>query len=78
MTYEKLKEISQEYSRQGYINILEGLSNDELLETYKVVNDVLINAIDVDMNEIFMFQDDINLVIVSRWVEGQEDKQRSY
>ena len=73
MTYERLKEISKEYSRQGYINILEGLKDEELYETYKAVNDALINALDVNMNEIFMFQDDINFAIVNRWVEGQEE-----
>ncbi len=77
MTYERLKEISKEYSRQGYINILEGLKDDELYETYKVINDALVNALDVNMNEIFMFQDDINFAIVNRWVEGQEDKHES-
>ena len=76
MTYERLKEISKEYSRQGYINILEGLKDDELYETYKAINDALVNALDVNMNEIFMFQDDINFAIVNRWVEGQEDKHK--
>ena len=76
MTYERLKEVSKEYSRRGFFNIVNNLTNEDLLETYKVLKEELLKeSIDEDeMLDIFMLQDDIDCIIVSRWVEEHEKK----
>ena len=75
MTYERLKEISKEYSRQGYINILEGLKDEELFESFKSLSDAMLKDHPIsneEMKEILMLQEDVNFVIVQRWVEERD------
>ena len=76
MTYQRLKEISEEYSRQGYINILDNLKDDELLEAFKSLSDAMLQdeVTNDEMTDILMLQDDINFIIVQRWVEEHESK----
>ena len=75
MKYERIKEISKEYSRQGYINILDGLSDEELLEAFKSLSDAMLKdhpLSNEEMKEILMLQEDVNFVIVQRWVEEHD------
>lgn len=73
MTYERLKEVSKEYSRRGFFNIVNNLTDEDLLETYKVLKEELLKESigDDEMLDIFMLQDDINCIIVSRWEIGR-------
>ena len=77
MKYERIKEISKEYSRQGYINILDGLSDEELLEAFKSLSDAMLKdhpLSNEEMTEILMLQEDVNFVIVQRWVEEHDGR----
>lgn len=79
MTYEKLKEISQEYSRQGYINILNNLKGEELLEAFKSLSDPMLKheVSSKEMTDILMLQDDIILLLFKDVLKEKDKKETS-
>ena len=72
MTYENLKRLKKEHSRDEYLKILSQLADYDLVDTYRAINDALIIEDKEEAEDIFALQDDINFVIVNRWVEEHD------